>query len=38
MLDEVTEFVGNAIGTIFPSRSASVLRKLAPRIEQINSL
>ncbi|MCY3018356.1 MAG: hypothetical protein NTW87_04900 [Planctomycetota bacterium] len=38
MLDEMTEFVGNLVGTIFPSRSASVLRKLAPRIEKINVL
>ena len=38
MIDEITEFVGNMIGTIFPSRSASVLKKLAPRIEHINIL
>ncbi|HEY3322130.1 MAG TPA: preprotein translocase subunit SecA [Planctomycetota bacterium] len=38
MIDEITEFVGNAIGTIFPSRSASVLKKLAPRIELVNAL
>src|ERR1043165_9098112 len=38
MLDSVTELVGNVIGTIFPSRSASVLKKLAPRVEQINAL
>ena len=38
MIDEITELVGNVIGTIFPSRSASVLRKLASRVEQINAL
>ena len=38
MIDELTEIVGNAIGTIFPSRSASVLRKLLLRIEQVNAL
>ena len=38
MLDDVTEFVGNAIGTIFPSRSASVLKKLLPRVETINAM
>ena len=38
MLEAVTEVVGNVIGTIFPSRSASVLKKLAPRIEVINAL
>ncbi|MEI6235542.1 MAG: preprotein translocase subunit SecA [Planctomycetota bacterium] len=38
MLEAVTEIVGNVIGTIFPSRSASVLKKLAPRIEVINAL
>jgi preprotein translocase subunit SecA len=38
MIDELTEIVGNAIGTIFPSRSASVLKKLLPRVEQINAL
>lgn len=38
MLEAMTEFVGNVIGTIFPSRSASVLKKLAPRIETINAL
>ena len=38
MLEGVTEVVGNVIGTIFPSRSASVLKKLAPRIEIINAL
>ncbi|HYG74058.1 MAG TPA: preprotein translocase subunit SecA, partial [Planctomycetota bacterium] len=30
--------VGNIIGTIFPSRSASVLKKLAPVVEKINAL
>ncbi|MFH0938316.1 MAG: preprotein translocase subunit SecA, partial [Planctomycetota bacterium] len=38
MLDEITEFVGNTIGTIFPSRSISVLKKLAPKVELINAL
>ncbi|HLX62890.1 MAG TPA: preprotein translocase subunit SecA [Planctomycetota bacterium] len=38
MLDSLTEIVGNVIGTIFPSRSASVLKKLLPRVEQINVL
>ncbi len=38
MLEAMTEIVGNVIGTIFPSRSASVLKKLAPRIEIINAL
>ncbi len=38
MIDTVTEIVGNAIGTIFPSRSASVLKKLLPRVEQINAM
>jgi len=38
MLDELTEFVGNFIGTIFPSRSAAVLKKLSPRVERINAL
>jgi preprotein translocase subunit SecA len=38
MIDEITEFIGNAIGTIFPSRSAAALKKLQPRIEKINSL
>ena len=37
-MDIVTQFVGNAIGTLFPSRSASVLKKLAPKIEIINAL
>ena len=35
---DFTEFVGNLVGTIFPSRSTSVLKKLAPRVEQINAL
>ena len=38
MIDELTEFVGNAIGTIFPARSATVLKKLAPRVTLINGL
>src|SRR5688572_22118956 len=38
MLDAITDFVGNAIGTIFPSRSAAVLKKLGPKVEQINAL
>jgi preprotein translocase subunit SecA len=38
MLDEMTEFVGNLVGTIFPTRSASVLKKLIVRVEQINAL
>ncbi|MGD0089919.1 MAG: preprotein translocase subunit SecA, partial [Planctomycetota bacterium] len=38
MIDEITEVVGNFIGTIFPSRSGAVLKKLAPRVEHINAL
>ena len=38
MLDDVTDFVGNMIGTIFPSRSAAVLKKLQPKIELVNVL
>ena len=38
MIDEMTEIIGNAIGSIFPSRSGSVLKKLAPRVEHINAL
>ena len=38
MIDELTDIVGNVIGTIFPSRSASVLRKITPVVEQINAL
>ncbi len=38
MFEGVTEIVGTVVGTIFPSRSASVLKKLTPRIEVINAL
>jgi preprotein translocase subunit SecA len=38
MIDTITDFVGNAIGTIFPSRSASVLKKISPYVEKINAL
>lgn len=38
MFDDITEFVGNLVGTIFPSRSASVLKKLRPYVETINAL
>ncbi len=38
MIDELTEVIGNLVGTIFPARSASVLKKLAPRVEVINAL
>ncbi|HYF50437.1 MAG TPA: preprotein translocase subunit SecA [Planctomycetota bacterium] len=38
MIDELTELVGNVIGTIFPSRSASVLKKISPVVETINAM
>src|SRR5258708_14775201 len=38
MIDELTDIVGNFIGTIFPSRSATVLKRIGPKVEQINSL
>jgi len=38
MMDAVTEFVGNMIGSIFPSRSQAVLKKLGKRVEAINAL
>ena len=37
-MDAITEFVGNVIGTLFGARSAKILKRLAPRIEQINAL
>ncbi|MCW8132513.1 MAG: preprotein translocase subunit SecA [Planctomycetota bacterium] len=37
-MEDVTEFVGNLIGTIFGSRSGKILKRLAPRIEQINAM
>ena len=37
-MDDLTEFVGNLIGTIFGSRSGKILKRLAPRIERINAL
>lgn len=37
-MDDVTDFVGNLIGTIFGSRSTKILKRLAPRVEQINAM
>ena len=37
-MDDVTQFVGNAIGMIFGSRSAKILKKFAPRVMRINEL
>jgi len=37
MIDDLTQFVGDLVGTIFGSRSAKVLKKLAPKVRQINA-
>ena len=36
-MDDLTEVVGNTIGTLFGSRSAKILKRLAPRAERINA-
>ncbi len=37
-MDDVTQFVGNLIGTIFGARSAKILKKFAPRVTWINEM
>ncbi|GMV81205.1 MAG: protein translocase subunit SecA [Planctomycetota bacterium] len=37
-VDDLTEFVGSLIGTVFGSRSAKIVKRLAPRVEAINAL
>ncbi|MBI3831373.1 MAG: preprotein translocase subunit SecA [Planctomycetes bacterium] len=37
-MEDVTEFVGNMIGTLFGSRSGKILKRLAPRVERMNAL
>jgi len=36
-LDDVTQFVGNLVGTLFGARSEKILKRLAPRVTQINA-
>jgi preprotein translocase subunit SecA len=38
MLDQLTEIVGNTIGTIFGSRSVKYIKRALPIVEQINEL
>ena len=37
-MDDVTQFIGNAIGVVFGSRSGKILKRFAPRVTQINAM